>query len=67
MVDTARLQAAAEEAEIQSEMAKSRLAYVQTSRAALTRRWDDAQEKRRAARQSLQDSKAVLTRGQPEP
>lgn len=67
MVNANRLHADAEEAEIQSEMAKTRVRYAQASRAALTRRWHDAQEDRRLARQPRQDGRAIGTRRQPLP
>lgn len=51
MIDADRPQADAEPAEIQSEMAKSRLLYAWASRDALIKRWNTAQDRRRTSRQ----------------
>lgn len=61
MLDPERLQADAEQAEIQTEMAKSRLLYALASREALTNRWNLAQDRRRANRR-LADEQAELRR-----
>ena len=65
MPDADRMRADAEDAEVFSEMARSRLRFAVASRAALVQRWKDAQEHRVCARRR-QSSEGEPSGGRPQ-